>query len=223
MIAKSAKDIDLVPKSTKGEIICCDPKSVNMEIFKDCIRLRPENMTLLGSPILKGPAIDKVLFIKIDNLAIAVTILTQLQAHDGLTLPRNCFSMPKLLYILRTSPCSGNHLLEKFDMVLTPQGRSHKDLEHRLKWRPMVTSPSTGECKWLGDQECSEAATFRLFCPHQHCRSRTSSFRAEPQASQTLIYVMTLLHGPSFQVYQKQRLKFGTYRKFGIVQSSPTN
>ena len=75
-------------------------------------------MTLLGVPILKGPAIDKALSIKVDELTRAVSRLTQLQAHDGLTLLRNCFGMPKLHYILRTSPCSGNHLLEKFDMVL---------------------------------------------------------------------------------------------------------
>ena len=90
----------------------------NMEVFKDYIRVRPEDMKQLGAPILKGPAIDKALSIKVGDLIRAVSRLIQLQAHDGLTLIRNCVSMPKLLYILRTSPSSGNHLLEKFDMVL---------------------------------------------------------------------------------------------------------
>ena len=118
MIAKSAKDIGLVFNPTKCEIICFDDKSVDMEVFKDYTRVRSEDMTLLGAPILKGPAIDKTPSIKVDDLTRVVSRLTQLQAHDGLTLLRNCFSMPTLLDILRTSPCSGNHLLEKFDMVL---------------------------------------------------------------------------------------------------------
>ena len=69
-----------------------------MKIFKD--------MTLLGPPI------------KIDELTRVVSRLTQLHVHGGLTLLRNSCSMPKFLYILRTSPCSGNHLCEKFDMSL---------------------------------------------------------------------------------------------------------
>ena len=89
-----------------------------MKILKGYVRVRPEDMTLLRAPVLTGPAIDKALSIQIDDLTRAVSRLTRLQVHDGLILLRNCFSMPKLLYILRTWPCSGNQLLEKFDMVL---------------------------------------------------------------------------------------------------------
>ena len=49
-------------------MIYFDEKSVNMVIFKDYIRARPKNRTLLDAPILKGPAIDKALSIKIDDL-----------------------------------------------------------------------------------------------------------------------------------------------------------
>ena len=73
-----------------------------MEVFKDYIRVRSEDMTLLGVLILKGPAIDKALSIKVDDLTRAVSRLTQRQAHDGLTLQKNCFIKLKLLYILRT-------------------------------------------------------------------------------------------------------------------------
>ena len=82
-------------------------------------------MTLLGAPILVGPAVDRALSAKIEDLTRAVSRLTLLHAYGGLMLLRNCFGMPKLLYILRTSPCSGNHLLEKFDAVLK-QGLTKK-------------------------------------------------------------------------------------------------
>ena len=104
MITKSAKDIGLVLNPTKCEIICFDDKLANMEVFIDYIRVRPEDMTLLGASILEGPAIDKALSIKVDDLTRAVSRLTQLQAHDGLTLLRNCFSMLKFYstsYVLR--------------------------------------------------------------------------------------------------------------------------
>ena len=57
-----------------------------MVVFKDYIRVRPEDMALLSAPILKGPAIDKALSIKVDDLTRTVSRLTQLQAHDDLTL-----------------------------------------------------------------------------------------------------------------------------------------
>ena len=75
-------------------------------------------MTLLGAPILRGLAVDKAIFDKIDDPTRAVSRLTLLHAHDGPILLRNCFSMPKLLYVLRTSPCRGNPLGENFDEVL---------------------------------------------------------------------------------------------------------
>ena len=103
MITKSAKDIGLDLNPTKCESIFFEDKSVNMVVFKDYIRVRPEDMTLLGAPILKGPAIDKALSIKVSDLTRAVSKLTQPQAHDVLTLLKNCFSIPKLLssYALR--------------------------------------------------------------------------------------------------------------------------
>ena len=118
MIAKSAEDICFV--LTRQNVIS-SALMTNQPIWRSLnitSEWRPEDMALLDAFILKGPAIDKELFIKVDDLTRAVSSLTELQAHDGITLLRNCFSMPKLLYILRTSPCSGNHLLKKFDMAL---------------------------------------------------------------------------------------------------------
>ena len=76
-------------------------------------------------------------------------------------------------------------------------------------------------------QECSEAGTFRLFClrrintdisePHPSVQNRKRS------DIDVRLYVMSLLHGPSLHVCQTYQMKFGTYKKFGIVWSSATN
>ena len=75
-------------------------------------------MTLLGAPILKGPAVDKALDNKVADLERAMQRLSLLHAHDAMVLLKNSLSMPKLLYLLRTSECSGNVLLSKFDDTL---------------------------------------------------------------------------------------------------------
>lgn len=75
-------------------------------------------MTLLGAPVLKGPAVDKALNSKVDELERAIQRLSLLHAHDALVLLKNSLSMPKLLYLLRTAECSGNALLSKFDETL---------------------------------------------------------------------------------------------------------
>ena len=75
-------------------------------------------MTLLGSPILKGKAQDQAIQRKIEEVKMAITLLSLLQSHDALVLLKNSLSLPKLLYLLRTADCSGNMLLLTFDDAL---------------------------------------------------------------------------------------------------------
>ena len=77
----------------------------------------------MGAPILEGKALDKALQEKIADLELSVEHLSLLQANDALCLLKNALAMPKLQFILRTSPCCGNPLLSTFDGVL-PNGLS---------------------------------------------------------------------------------------------------
>ena len=44
--------------------------------------------------------------------------LTQIDAHEALFLLRNCFSIPKLTYFLRTAPCfTEEELLKDYDVL----------------------------------------------------------------------------------------------------------
>ena len=75
-------------------------------------------MTFLGSPVLPSRAMDRVLQGKIDDLGRVIQRLALLQAHDALCLLKNSIAMPKLVYVLRTSPCFDNQLLDVFDDTL---------------------------------------------------------------------------------------------------------
>ena len=44
--------------------------------------------------------------------------LKRLTAHDALLLLRNCFALPKLMYILRTAPCFRLPALQSYDDCL---------------------------------------------------------------------------------------------------------
>ena len=87
-------------------------------IFKNFKIVVAEDMTILGAPVLEGRAVDNILKDKIATLERSIKRLSTLQSHDALCLLKNPLAMPKLLYILRTSPCANNPLLQQFDMVL---------------------------------------------------------------------------------------------------------
>ena len=73
---------------------------------------------LLGAPVTKGKTQDKAITDKIEQLSRAIDRLSLLHAHDALVILKNSLAMPKPLYSLRTSDCSENHLLMRFDDTL---------------------------------------------------------------------------------------------------------
>jgi len=86
--------------------------------FNDFIRVKKEDTTLLGAPVLKGKAQDNATQDNVDDLSRAVERLKHLQAYDALVILKNSLAISKLLYLLRTSQCSDNPLLRQFDDTL---------------------------------------------------------------------------------------------------------
>ena len=73
---------------------------------------------LLGSPLGDVASISAVLADKVEALRRLGEHLKFLSAHDALVLLRNCFAIPKLLYVLRTSPCFRSTTLQTYDDCL---------------------------------------------------------------------------------------------------------
>ena len=72
-------------------------------------------------PVKSGLRCDSLEVLEDEELPrwkCSIKRLSTLQSHDALCLLKNSIAMPKLLYILRTSPCANNPLLQQFDMVL---------------------------------------------------------------------------------------------------------
>ena len=76
------------------------------------------NVTLLGAPFVPGSAMDSALEKKLDELKRASDRLQLISAHDALVLLRASYSAPKLMHVIRSSPCAGHTLLSDIDNSL---------------------------------------------------------------------------------------------------------
>ena len=74
-----------------------------------------EDINLLGAPLFPR-GIDNELNARLNSFKLMCSRLENLDNHDALFLLKNAFYVPKLLYLLRTFPCHGNHFLKDFDL-----------------------------------------------------------------------------------------------------------
>jgi hypothetical protein len=104
---------------TKSELVAHNPL-VLCNAFSDFAGLQfvhPDQATLLGSPLGIEP-VDVCLEDQLRQLQVIGDRLCHLQIHDAVTILRHSFSIPKLLYVLRTSPCFSSSLLVSWDNLL---------------------------------------------------------------------------------------------------------
>lgn len=105
-------EIGLHINSAKSEIINISQSEEGFskalaEVKKTLCEVRvtpPEALTVLGSPI-HSEAIVTSLRSKHSRLEQMVSRLKMLNAHPALFLLRHCLSLPRLLFLLRSSPC----------------------------------------------------------------------------------------------------------------------
>jgi len=112
------RSIGLSLNISKCEIISGDDSSILPAQFSNFVRVKPELSELLGAPLFKGDRLSQALTNKVECLARASSRLKLLHAHDALLILKNSLSAPKLMYILRTSPCTSHSSLAEFDNIL---------------------------------------------------------------------------------------------------------
>ena len=78
----------------------------------------PLVLSWLGSPLGDHACTSAVLADKVEALRCLGDRLKFLSAHDALILLRNCFALPKLMYVLHTAPCFQSSTLESYDDCL---------------------------------------------------------------------------------------------------------
>ena len=101
--------------------VICDDDTVQGHIasaLPGAMVVNPESACLFGSPLGDVASIDASLKKKIRAVSIMGSRLPYLSSHDSLTLLRHSFAIPKLHYLLRTTPCFLSDHLEKYDSTL---------------------------------------------------------------------------------------------------------
>ena len=80
--------------------------------------MMPDKASLLGASLTEGLSLNDALYAKCGELSRAIGRLSLLPAHEALTLLKSSLSAPKIMHMLRCSPCFGNEALEQFDSLL---------------------------------------------------------------------------------------------------------
>ena len=119
MIEEETQDLGLVLNHHKSEVICSDPSSraYLLSLIPDAKLVAPSAATLLGSSV-GDSSINSTITEKTHLLRTMGLRLHHLSAQDALILLRHSFAIPKLLHILRTSPCFVSPSLKSYDLEL---------------------------------------------------------------------------------------------------------
>ena len=120
MLEKSAAKLGLTLNRNKCEVVGLTDTSRLLFVTRG-ISLKEVDagaLTLLGSPLMSGDGLDSMLASKKNDLMILAGRLNFLPAHDSLYLLRNVVTTPRLMYTLRTSPCTSSSVLVEYDEFL---------------------------------------------------------------------------------------------------------
>ena len=117
MLKDRAAEMGLQLNISKCELVSTEGDSVP-PIFAAFRRVLPTECELLGAPLLRGDALDAAIAARCADLARASTRLRSLSAHDALLILTHSLSAPRVMYILRCSPCSEHKGLDEFDRIL---------------------------------------------------------------------------------------------------------
>ena len=101
----------------KCESITANGQPPGDALLRDFRQLTPTSATLLGAPLVIGPAMDKCLQQRCNDLERAISRLELITSHDALVLLRSLFSAPTMQHTLRSSPWAGHVELTQFDAL----------------------------------------------------------------------------------------------------------
>ncbi len=142
-VRRIGKELGLVLNEQKCELITGDPDVVNRfkSVAPRILHINTCDATLLGAPIGGKASMEAVLSKKIGELRLLTDRLKKLGAHDAFFLLKNCFSLPKLLYILRCAPCYQSQILVQYDETIRDALKSILNIELRESSWNQATLP----------------------------------------------------------------------------------
>ena len=115
-----ASDLGLRLNQDKSKFFCSDPATRReiLSAIQGLHVLTREEVVVLGSPVRGSKSLSGAIFEKVERLHLTGDRLHFMHAHDALLLLRHSFSMPKILHMLRITPCFLSSVVEAYDSLL---------------------------------------------------------------------------------------------------------
>ena len=178
LFRRQTEHLGLKLNPAKCELTCFGPNTAEIlhafsAVCPGIQLVPPEECTLLGAALGKT-ALQQTLSDKLRALDTLCDRCGDLPAHQGFFLLRNCFSIPKLLYVLRTSPAfSETQLLSEFDefLRLTAERLSNVALSEQA-WSQFTLPIHLGG---MGLQLPSELAPSAFAASYYSCQNLISA------------------------------------------------
>ena len=119
-VIESFEEIGLFLNNNKSEIVCSDPVTRRFILITlpGARVVDPSEASLLGSPLGNVDSVSAALKVKVNSLKVMGARLKHFSAHDAILLLKNSFAIPKLLYLLRSSPCFLSPMITSYDESL---------------------------------------------------------------------------------------------------------
>ena len=120
LIEEEASDVGLQLNRSKTELFCSDSatRSKVLSTFPGVRVVEVEDAELLGSPLGSATSVNACVGEKIELLKLMGERLHHLHSHDAIILLRHSFAIPKMMHLLRTSPCFDSPRLQVYDDLL---------------------------------------------------------------------------------------------------------
>ena len=120
LVEQGAGELGLSLNHAKSEVISKDPAATGtlLAAAPNLQVTDPDSATLLGSPLGGIDSINESIRDKVECLRILGNRLEHLHTQDSLLLLRHSLAIPRLSYILRTSPCFLSAELRVYDDLL---------------------------------------------------------------------------------------------------------
>ena len=120
LVEQGAGELNLALNHTKSEVISKDPAATGtlLAAAPNLQVTDPDSAILLGSPLGGIDSINESIRDKVECLRILRNRLEHLHTQDSLLLLRHSLAIPRLSYILRTSPCFLSPELRVYDDLL---------------------------------------------------------------------------------------------------------
>ena len=128
--------IGLTLNVTKGELITSNLDVVHAirAVLPSVTHVDPRDSIVLGAPVGGDVIIDTVLHCKLKEFRRLAERLKSLNTHDAFHPLKHCFSLPILMYTLRSEPCYDSQLINQYDDSICSTLQAILNVSFKGRW-----------------------------------------------------------------------------------------